>query len=199
MHALHVNYVKPSPSQCTSCALIMSTEYPASTGPCGKSLHPSLLLLVVDPLHADPASLKSLPVPPDGLPEMLRPQRPTPIIWFRRLCLRTCLAIRSRCRFHGGWMCWEVGLFLVHPLDPFALHPSCAFDDVANEHFCYCAHAYDNVLGNRLGDGGVDELRNRLAESWQGAGRRKANRGQRSLTRLTDALLRFAARQFSKR
>ena len=190
-------YSKPSPDQCNASVGTQSTKNPAPSCPRRESLDSSLLLLMVNPLHPDPAALQPLPVPPHSLAEVLWPQWSPPVIGFGIISPRNCFTIWIGDRVGGGRGCREVGLLLVHALDPLALHPSCALDDVANEDLCHRAHADDDVLGHRLGDCRVDKLSGRLDRATRrGWGPTEAGR---LLTLLTDALLRLAARQFSNR
>lgn len=145
----------------------VSTEYPASSCTRGKPFHPSLLLLVVDPLHTNSSALKALPVPPDSLAEMLRPERSSAVVdlgvpRLPSLCAR--FAIGSRCRCRGGRRRRKVGLFLVQLLDPLTLHSPCALDDVADEDLGNCTHAYDDIFRNGLRDGRIYKLMWRLVD-----------------------------------
>lgn len=126
-----------------------------------------MLLLVVNPLHPDPAALESLPIPSDSLTQVLWPQWAPPVVGFDILPPAVRFAICAGDCAGRGRGCWQVGLFLVHPLDPLALHAPSALDDVADEDLCYCAHADDDVLGDGLGDGRVDKLSERLAHCVQ--------------------------------
>ena len=134
-----------------------SAKDPAPSCPSGESLNPSLLLLVVHPLHPHPTAFEALPVPPDSLAQVLRPQGSPPVLGLLVLCLGDCLPIRI-VSIASGRGRWEVGLFLVQLLDPLALHASRALDDVADEDLCYRAHANDDVLGNGLGYRRVHQL-----------------------------------------
>ena len=185
------------PSQCNASVGPKSTENPAPSCPRRKSLDSSLLLLMVNPLHPDPTALQPLPVPPHGLAEVFWPQRSPPVIGFVIPSPGSCFTIWIGGRVGGGRGCREVGLLLVHALNPLALHPSCALDDVADEDLCHRAHANDDVLGHGLGDCRVDQLSERLDRAAR-RGRSPTEAG-RLLTLLTDALLRLAARQFSNR
>ena len=145
----------------------MLTEYPTPSRPRRESLHATLLLLMVDPLHANSAAFEALPISPHGFAEVLRAQGSPAVVYLgvpniprvsRLRRLRVGFAIGIRGRRDGGRRRRQVGLFLVQPLDPLALHAARALKDVTDEDLGHSAHSYYDVLGHGLGNGRVDKL-----------------------------------------
>lgn len=145
----------------------MLTEYPSPSRPRRESLHATLLLLMVHPLHADATALEALAVSPHGLAEVLWAQRSPAVLHFRVPCspqisrfgrLGVRFVIGARGRRNGGRRGRQVGLFLIQPLDPLALHAACALNDVTDEDLGDSAHSYYDILGHGLGDSRVDKL-----------------------------------------
>lgn len=105
------------------------------------------------PQHPHRRALPGRPVPPHRLLQVLGPQRAPGLVPPARGGL--CAGREGR---RG-----KLALGLVVGLDPLALDAAGGLDDVAEEDLCDELCEEDGVLGDGLGDGGVDELRVELA------------------------------------
>jgi len=135
----------------------LSTENPSSSGARGKSCHAVLLLLMPKCVHASSTTLDTQLVSPESFAEMVRTKRSTPTVARDLVGASSCTSLpvgRWGCRV---WRCWQICLPLAF-LNPFALNMTRHFDKVANKDLNDGAHGNDNVVGNRLRDGCVNEL-----------------------------------------